>query len=169
MEPDSDPENLPISVKRDRRKERPRPGKKGRRRSKTIPAKRLTREEQALAEELRTFEYDRPVDRTQCVDGPRPCPYVSCKHHLYLDVNPNTGSIKLNFPNLEVWEMEVTCALDVAERGGITLEEVGDILNLTRERIRQVEVKGLSKLRETGQEIGMRDFLLFLEKHLGPG
>ena len=73
----------------------------------------------------------------------RPCPYVSCKHHLYLDVNPETGSIKLNFPDLEVWEMAETCSLDVADRGGITLEEVGEILNLTRERIRQVEVRGL--------------------------
>ena len=76
---------------------------------------------------------------------PRPCPFVSCSHHLYLDVNPQTGAIKLNFPHLEVWEMAETCSLDVADRGGITLEEVGAILNLTRERIRQVEVRGLSQ------------------------
>ena len=76
---------------------------------------------------------------------PRPCPFVSCSHHLYLDVNPETGAIKLNFPHLEVWEMAETCSLDVADRGGITLEEVGAILNLTRERIRQVEVRGLSQ------------------------
>jgi DNA-directed RNA polymerase sigma subunit (sigma70/sigma32) len=44
--------------------------------------------------------------------------------------------------------MKETCALDVADRGGITLEEVGEILNLTRERIRQVEVRGLTKMRE---------------------
>lgn len=169
MNPDSDPDSLPLSIKRDRRKERPRPGKKGRRRSKTIAAKRLTKEEQALAEELKSFSYERPDDRVQCVDGPRPCPYVSCKHHLYLDVNPDTGSIKLNFPELEVWEMEVSCALDVAERGGITLEEVGEILNLTRERIRQVEVKGLAKLRESGEEVGLQDFLRFLAANLGPG
>ena len=62
---------------------------------------------------------------------PRPCPFVSCSHHLYLDVNPETGAIKLNFPHLEVWEMAETCSLDVADRGGITLEEVGAILNLT--------------------------------------
>ena len=43
--------------------------------------------------------------------------------------------------------MRETCALDVADRGGITLEEVGAILNLARERIRQVEVRGLLKLR----------------------
>jgi hypothetical protein len=61
-------------------------------------------------------------------------------------VNPETGSIKLNFPDIEVWEMTETCALDVAERGGVTLEEVGEIMNLTRERIRQLEMSGLSKL-----------------------
>ena len=80
----------------------------------------------------------------------RPCPYVSCKYHLYIDVNPNTGSIKINFPDLEVWELQHSCALDVAGQGGITLEEVGEILNLTRERIRQVEVRGLMKLKERG-------------------
>lgn len=53
----------------------------------------------------------------------------------------------MNFPDLEVWEMTETCALDVADRGGITLEDVGILLNLTRERIRQVEKSGLDKLR----------------------
>ena len=87
---------------------------------------------------------------------PRPCPFVSCSHHLYLDVNPETGAIKLNFPHLEVWEMAETCSLDVADRGGITLEEVGAILNLTRERIRQVEVRGLYKIKDhTGNELGL--------------
>lgn len=124
--------------------------RKGRRRSKTIALKRLTREE--IRQGIETADYVgefRPGDRAQCAEGPRPCPYVSCKHHLYLDVNPDTGSIKLNFPDIPVWEMEQTCALDVADRGGVTLEEVGDILNLTRERIRQVEMMGLEKLRET--------------------
>ena len=72
---------------------------------------------------------------------------MSCKHHLYLDVNPRTGTIKLNFPDLEPWELEHTCALDVADDGGHTLEEVGDITNLTRERIRQLELRGLLELR----------------------
>lgn len=53
----------------------------------------------------------------------------------------------MNFPDLEVWEMTETCALDVADRGGITLEDVGILLNLTRERIRQVERSGIDKLR----------------------
>jgi hypothetical protein len=88
-----------------------------------------------------------PATRAECENGPRPCPHVSCKFHLYLDVNPETGSIKLNFPHLEPWELTESCALDVAERGGITLEEVGTIVNLTRERVRQVEVRATAKLR----------------------
>ena len=89
------------------------------------------------------------------MDMPRPCPFVACKHHLYLDVNPETGSIKVNFPDLEVDQLRDTCALDIADRGGITLEEVGEILNLTRERIRQVEVRGLLKLKMAGVAVGI--------------
>lgn len=118
-------------------------------RSRTIPMRRLTREEIAEGIELADYmDYRRPQRRADCASGPRPCPFVSCTHHLYLDVNPNTGSIKINFPDVEVWDMPHTCALDVAERGGITLEEVGSIMNLTRERIRQVEVNGLEKLQQ---------------------
>jgi hypothetical protein len=121
----------------------------GRIRSKTIAGKRLTREERRLAQLIvYPGDIDRPQTRAECQSMPRPCPFVSCAHHLYLDVNPGSGAIKLNFPHLEVWEMSETCALDVADRGGITLEEVGEILNLTRERIRQVEVRGLGKMRD---------------------
>ena len=129
--------------------------KKGPRRSKTLATRRLGRDEIRQANEVLSASAPfRPGDRQQCKQGPRPCPYVSCKFHLYLDVHPETGSIKLNFPDLEVWEMAETCALDVADRGGTTLEEVGDILNLTRERIRQVEVLGLQKLRTVYSELG---------------
>jgi hypothetical protein len=129
-----------------------------RRRSKTMSRKemardlrrrRLTGEVDPEEEELlRSIEGIRPKTRAECINGPRPCLFVSCKHNLYLDVNPETGSIKLNFPDKEIGELEHTCALDVAEKGGITLEEVGEIMNLTRERIRQVETRGLMKLRE---------------------
>ena len=92
-------------------------------------------------------------------DAKRPCLYVSCRYHLYLDVNPMTGSIKLNFPDKEVWELEETCALDVAERGGITLEEVGEIMNLTRERVRQVETQGLAKLQALLDVQKLKDYV----------
>ncbi|HTP49422.1 MAG TPA: sigma factor-like helix-turn-helix DNA-binding protein [Anaeromyxobacteraceae bacterium] len=129
----------------------------GRRRSRTLSRKAIAREmRQAKANELPDPEIEaaieeveamRPRVRAECVNGPRPCPFISCKHHLYLDINPSTGSIKLNFPDQELWDLQETCALDVADRGGVTLEEVGSLLNLTRERIRQLETHGLLKLR----------------------
>ncbi len=132
-------------------------GKRGRRRSRTMSRKEIARElrrqrafgvvDRELEEVIREIEASRPRSRAECFNGPRPCMFISCKHHLYLDVNPSTGSIKLNFPDMEVWELGETCALDVADRGGITLEEVGSIMNLTRERIRQVETRGLLTLR----------------------
>lgn len=94
----------------------------------------------------------RPRTRADCLDGPRPCPWVSCKHHLFLDVNESTGSIKLNFPDVDAGDLErlaETCALDVAARDGATLEEVGSLTNLTRERVRQIEVIGLSKIKRS--------------------
>jgi hypothetical protein len=108
----------------------------------------LTREELRVGALMYPpVDIPRPNNRAECREEMRPCPWVACKHHLYLDINPETGAIKINFPDLEPWELQHTCALDVAERGGITLEEVGEIMNLTRERIRQVEVRGLLKLK----------------------
>ena len=131
-----------VSRKVRRRRRRTRP------RSKTIAMKRLTREELRVGALMYPpVDIDRPRTREECRGEMRPCPWVACKHHLYLDINPETGSIKINFPDLEPWELQHTCALDVADRGGITLEEVGEIMNLTRERIRQVEVRGLLKLK----------------------
>ena len=132
-------------------------------RSKTMSLKEMSREmrrgqqdidpeSQEDAEFLASMEAKRPKRRADCRTSARPCLFISCKHHLYLDVNPVTGSIKLNFPDKQVWELKETCALDVADRGGITLEEVGDIMNLTRERIRQVESRGLTKLRDVTED-----------------
>ena len=74
---------------------------------------------------------------------------MGCKHHLYLDVNKDTGNIRINFPDREPEEMPPTgsCVLDVTDEGSVTLEQAGTYINLTRERIRQVEAAGLDKLR----------------------
>jgi hypothetical protein len=116
--------------------------------------RRRTREELRLgALMFPPVDDQRPKTRAECAEELRPCPWVACKFHLYLDVNPETGSIKINFPDLEPWEMRDTCALDVAERGGSTLDEVGEVTNLTRERIRQLEVRGLLKLKGLSREL----------------
>ena len=134
---------------------------KGRRRSKTMSRREMMREARRMmsrGEILEKIDYDRPKNRLQCKDGSRPCLYVSCKHNLYLDVNMMTGSIKFNFPDKDIYELKETCALDVAERGGITLEEVGEILNLTRERVRQLEMSALEKIRAAGEDVGLIAF-----------
>jgi sigma-70-like protein len=149
------PRELESAVDRARRKLTVLPD--GRTRARTIPPAPLTRDERLKGEETSYPDVDRPRTRGDCSGQPRPCPWISCSHHLYLDANPKTGAIKLNFPALEVWEMTESCSLDVADRGGITLEDVGRIFNLTRERIRQVEVMGLERIRDddTGGELGV--------------
>lgn len=145
-----------ASVSREQRRSR----RKRPVRARTISVKRMTKRELEIGRLLYPEEeHERPRTRAECGDAPRPCPYVSCKHHLYLDVSARTGAIKLNFPDLEVWEMADTCALDVADRGGTTLEEVGAIMNLTRERIRQVEVKALAKLDAMQDMMALRDYV----------
>jgi len=116
-------------------------------RARTISVRRLSKAELNRGRELYPEnDYWKPKCRAECKDLERPCPFVSCKYHLFLDIHPVRGSIKVNFPDRDVWELTESCALDIADRGGITLEEVGVIMNLTRERVRQLETQGLSKL-----------------------
>jgi hypothetical protein len=151
VHPDDDP-----PVTREQRRSR----RKREVRARTISVKRMTKRELEIGRLLYPeHDYEKPRMRSECVEGIRPCPYVSCKHHLFLDVSSRTGAIKLNFPDLEVWEMNETCALDIADRGGTTLEEVGAIMNLTRERIRQVEVKALAKLDALKEMMALRDYV----------
>jgi hypothetical protein len=129
-------------------------------RARTISVKRMTKRELEIGRLLYPeTEYWKPRSREECAEGPRPCPFVSCKHHLFIDVSPRTGAIKLNFPDLEVWDMGESCALDVADRGGTTLEDVGAIMNLTRERIRQVEVKALARLEALKDMMALREYV----------
>ncbi len=149
-------ETSETSVTREQRRSR----RKRDVRARTISVKRMTKRELEMGRLLYPeSDVEKPKFRAECIGAERPCPFVSCKHHLYLDVSAKTGAIKLNFPDLEVWEMVETCALDVADRGGTTLEEVGAIMNLTRERIRQVEVKGLAKLQALDDMEALRDYV----------
>jgi hypothetical protein len=127
--------------------------KNGSRRPVTVSRRKLELEirldsgDPEMEDWLGQLEPERPRTRGQCRGGMRPCPFVSCRHHLYLDVNPENGSIKFNFPHLDPWELPDSCALDVAESGEHTLEEVGQVVNLTRERVRQTINDALDRAR----------------------
>jgi hypothetical protein len=98
----------------------------------------------------------KPKTRGDCIDGPRPCPWVSCKYHLYLEVKPS-GRLVVPRPEVDLEEMEFTCALDAAEDHTLTLDEISVYYQVSRERIRQIEMGALRKLR---RKTGLRDFLV---------
>ena len=105
-----------------------------------------------VPELIREVLPSRPRLRAECEAGPRPCPWVGCRYHLYLDTyttgdpeNPTPGLI-IHRPELEPLELPETCLLDLASRGPYTLAQIGEIFDLSRERIRQIESGALRKL-----------------------
>lgn len=127
--------------------------------------KRLSKRQFALGQTVQSHPEQAARPRTwgECIAAGRgtetPCALVACAYHLALDVDAETGTITLRdpgvvrdgdadgVPEIDVRAMRATCALAEAARGGITLEDVGAMLNLTRERIRQVETKALREAR----------------------
>jgi hypothetical protein len=156
-------EQLDLPGENDADEDDDRPGRRKRRtraRARTISIRRLSKAELNRGrEQYPESDYWRPASRGDCAEMERPCPFVGCKYHLYIDVHPVRGSIKVNFPDVEVWEMTETCALDIADRGGITLEDVGQIMNLTRERVRQLETAGLARLQGMDDVDRLRDYV----------
>lgn len=117
--------------------------------------RKLERKRNHTAEQRPTVHLpiaERPKVRGDCVDGPRPCPWVSCVYHLHLDVLKN-GHLKVNQPDHEPWELTETCALDVADRGETKLETIAGMLNLTRERVRQIEVRATEAIETPLQKV----------------
>ena len=146
---------------------------------KTLAVRRITQLELAAGRaELKAIgadgPYERPKTRGDCKRIPRPCPFIACKYSLYLDVS-ETGSIILNFPHLDPGEMpaEQSCALDLAEKGPMTLEDIAVVTNLTRERIRQVELKALvrrARPAAVAMGLGPEDAAALGTRHkVGPG
>jgi hypothetical protein len=84
----------------------------------------------------------------------RPCPYVSCRHHLGIEP-VYVGCINLTFPDMQPWEIPETCSIDVAMQGDKTLEEVGQLINITRERVRQLETSAIIKARRAAESMGL--------------
>ena len=89
----------------------------------------------------------RPKIRADCIDGPRPCPWVGCRYHLIFDwkLVPQRLEVLSDDELVELlWEMPETCALDVVvPRYKLTLQEVGDVMGICRERVRQLEERGM--------------------------
>lgn len=99
--------------------------------------------------------HPRPSSRAECIAAERPCPWAGCRYHLWLDVkraDDGSETVVVN-GRCDIDDMPETCALDCAERGGMTLEEIGMTLGVTRERVRQIELGALSKLRAAALDL----------------
>lgn len=101
----------------------------------------------------------RPMIRAECLHGPRPCPWVTCRYHLWTQTARRYGAGGSSSWHLLtedrvgeiLGQMPQTCVLDVVRPGlELTLEEVGEILQVVRERVRQIQQDGERSLRKTG-------------------
>lgn len=102
---------------------------------------------------MRALKAARPVTRGDCVGGIRPCPWMTCRHHL-VHAQQGFKSMTADAMLVRLEAMPETCALDVADRGGEHLETVGNALDLTRERVRQIEAASIRRLQELGLKLG---------------
>lgn len=103
-----------------------------------------------MAEDLRINIYK--ITRGACRRLSGPCPHSVCRFNLTTERRDNRGA-RTAHAGLPV--IHETCALDAAEHGGMTLEEIASRLSLTRERVRQIELGALKKLwaRLGGDEV----------------
>jgi hypothetical protein len=131
--------------------------KKKRRRSKTIYMNRFPKNKLEFLKKLysSSVHIEKPKKYGDCTHS-RPCLFVSCRYNLYLDVT-KSGSIVINHPYIEPNEMKKSCVLDVVMYGRCTLQQTGELLNLSRERIRQIEEQALKKIAERSNSIVVKD------------
>ena len=89
-----------------------------------------------------TEEPTRPHTRGECVDGPRPCPWYACRHHLGLNVD-DRGNVVVHEHVTE------TCALDLVDANpdGMGLEAIAVALDVPSfKAVRDIEQRALSKV-----------------------
>lgn len=89
-----------------------------------------------------------PRMRRECPSGP--CHHVACRYHLWTERCLDRQGGVVDLRETAAWgDPEHTCTLREAERGPKTLQEIGRILDLSRERVRQIEAEVLERLRVT--------------------
>lgn len=133
----------------------------------------LSREERRSRGEIgsimgQTAAGPRPRIREECRNGLRPCPWIGCKFHLLPEAAPRFLRVpRRKLLTLEaqrllrfLMRMEATCVVDlVEERGSMTLEEIGAIFLITRERVRQIEARGREKYERACRRLGVKQLL----------
>lgn len=90
------------------------------------------------------LDLQRPKTRADCIDGPRPCPWIGCRYHKAIDVNPHNGSMKEVFPDLgiladpegpgleQMEQLVGTCALDTCDEMDDGTAGIGGLILLNQ-------------------------------------
>lgn len=102
----------------------------------------LWSDDAASPEELAAAAAARPKKREECAQGIRPCPFVSCRHHMALVTDLERDSLKEVFPSLRIIDdpegpgleqlerMVGTCSLDVADGLDDGTQGIGGLIAL---------------------------------------
>lgn len=117
-------------------------------RGRTVSIRSISRRELELGRRAYPPEehaIERPRTRGECRDGPRPCPWIACRYHLYLDVT-DRGSIRINHAG-EPDELVDSCALDMADAGPRSFDGIGRAMNVSRSRVEQLAEPALERVR----------------------
>lgn len=117
----------------------------------------------------------RPTNRSECKDGPRPCPFVGCRYHLASDEHgitklqrartarvfeeglelavlgvrrgkPTAQRKRRRTPSRFLVRYRESCALDVADRGEHSTNEIAELTGLWHTNAESALHSALEKL-----------------------
>jgi hypothetical protein len=109
----------------------------------------------------------RPKTRRECLYSPRPCPFISCKHHNIWWWLSNQWVFTRKFGSKDAQKQDdaivelmlslpETCTLDIVDKyGPITLDFISAVFlnDIKWEFVRQIEIKGIKKLVKTNPKL----------------
>lgn len=96
-----------------------------------------------MVNQLKVYPDQRPATRAGCLDMPRPCPFVSCRHNLrHEDARRAARTAddgKMERAAEAIAGAKHSCSLDVAEWGGLSQQACADVIGHSRQRVNYVE------------------------------
>jgi len=104
---------------------------------------------------------NRPKTRADCPSPGTPCPYLSCKHHLWVDLS--ASGMPTESPAFG--DVKNTCALNYVEEHGsapTTLSCVSKATHTTRQRVDQIVQEGLKKAKRRHGAV-LREYMDYLK------